>query len=322
MRSTVNLILPLHPKGVKWPYRPLIVLGRGCFGTVYSSIAENGEPVAIKKVKVSSDNTPRELMVLQALHSPFCLSLIDHFYSFANEPYLYLVTELMPDSLGQFIRTAHLAKRPVPNLLIKLFVYQLFAGLQHLHSLGIAHRDIKTDNCLVDFRSGRLKLIDFGSAKFMEKGGKSVSYIGSRICRAPELLLGCEQYDSKIDIWAAGCVIAEILLDAIPMFQGSCNEDQLVQIMQILGKPTEDDDVSFMHPKPFPNVDQICTVEMALPLSTGPELLKLLKSIFVYNPNKRPTATECMRSAYFDELFREGVKLPNGNPLPPLPRPH
>jgi glycogen synthase kinase 3 beta len=59
---------------------------------------------------------------------------------------------------------------------------------------------------------------------------------------------------------------------------------------------------------------------MALPLSTDPELLKLLKAIFVYNPSKRPTATECMRSAYFNELFIEGVKLPNGNPLPPLPR--
>jgi glycogen synthase kinase 3 beta len=321
IKGTVNLIIPSHPKGEKWHYHSLILLGRGSFGTVYSSVAESGENVAIKKVRVNPNETSRELMVLQALHSPFCLNLVDYYYTSGDEPCLCLVTEIMPESLGRFIRTAHLASQAVPAIMVKLFIFQMLAGLAHLHSLGIAHRDIKTDNCLVDPPTGRLKLIDFGSAKFLDKTSKSVSYIASRIYRAPELLLGCEHYDTKIDIWAAGCVIAEILLDAIPMFQGSCNADQLVQIMQILGRPTEDDDRSFIHPMPFPDVEQICTVEMALPLSVDPDLLKLLKAIFVYNPDKRPTAMECMRSPYFNELFVEGVKLPNGNPLPALPKP-
>ena len=321
--SQISFTKQIIPAKEKWKYRPLITLGRGAFGQVYSSMAENGETVAVKKVKIDPGVVNRELQVLELLHSPFCLSLIDYFYTTSPDgktSYLNLVTEIMPESLGRMIRNAHILKEPLNPLLTKLFIYQLFAGLVHIHSLGIAHRDIKTDNCLVDPRKGQLKIIDFGSAKVMEEGAVSVSYIASRIYRAPELLLDCTKYDNKIDIWAAGCVAAEIILDAIPMFQGCCNEDHLVQIMHVIGKPTPDDDKSFEHPIPFPDVEQICTLENALPLSCDQDLLQLLKRIFVYNPRKRPTAEECCRSPYFDELFKEGVKLPNGNPLPELPR--
>ena len=311
------------PVKEKWRYRQLITLGHGVFGTVYSSMAANGETVAIKQVKIDPELQNRELEVLGKLHSPFCLTLIDYFYTSSPDQqtrYLNLVTEIMPESLGRLIRNAHVMKQPLAPFLTKLFIYELFAGLAHIHSLGIAHRDIKTDNCLVDLRKGLLKIIDFGSAKIMDKDEANASYIASRIYRAPELLLDCTTYDNKIDIWAAGCVAAEIILDAIPMFQGSCNEDHLVQIMHVIGQPTPDDEKSFEHPIPFPKVKQICTIENALPLSTDPELLKLLKRIFVYNPAKRPTAVECCQSPYFNELFEEGVKLPNGHDLPELPR--
>jgi glycogen synthase kinase 3 beta len=302
----------------------MMMLGRGSFGIVYSSFGPHGEEVAVKKVKVDPSGSSRELSILELLRSPFCLSLIDYFYLpgvTADEKLLCLVTEKMPESLRRLIHTAHEMHRTLPGILIKLFSYQLLAGLSHIHSLGIAHRDIKTDNCLVDPPAGRLKIIDFGSAKRLRSGGPSASYIASRIYRAPELLLNTTHYDTKIDIWAAGCVISEILLDAIPMFQGSSNEDQLVQIMRILGPPTAEDEASFEHPLPFPKVEKICSIELALPLSIDPELLELLKSIFVYNPHKRPNADQLMRSPYFNELFQTGVKLPNGAPLPELPRP-
>jgi glycogen synthase kinase 3 beta len=308
----------------KWIYTPLIMLGRGSFGTVFSSMAADGQKVAVKKVMVEKGKMCTELEILKMLRSPFCLSLIDHYVQPASEDnmmYLFLVTEVMPESLGRLIRTSHQLGHRLPGLMIKLFLYQLFAGLAHIHSLGIAHRDIKTDNCLVDPVDGRLKIIDFGSAKVMEVGVHHASYIASRIYRAPELLLDSTLYTNKVDIWAAGCVAAEMVLEAIPMFQGSCNSDHLVQIMHVLGPPTAEDDASFDHPVPFPNVEQICTLEMALTLSTNKDLIQLLKSIFVYNPNKRPTAVECMKSPYFSDLFAKDAKLPNGNPLPKLPCP-
>jgi glycogen synthase kinase 3 beta len=302
----------------------MMILGRGAFGVVFSSFAPDGREVAVKKVKVDPSGSSRELSILEQLHSPFCLSLIDYYYlpgANPDEKLLCLVTEKMPESLRRLIRTAHDMHNPLPPILVKLFSYQLLAGLAHVHSLGIAHRDIKTDNCLVDPRAGRLKIIDFGSAKVLREGGPSASYIASRIYRAPELLLDTTHYDGKIDIWAAGCVIAEILLDAIPMFQGSSNADQMVQIMRVLGNPTREDDAAFEHPLPFPQVEKICSLEIALPLSVDPDLLAMLKAIFVYNPHKRPTAEQLMRSPYFAELFQPGTKLPSGVPLPELPRP-
>jgi serine/threonine protein kinase len=81
-----------------------------------------------------------------------------------------------------------------------------------MHLKGVCHRDIKPQNCLVDPSCHILKICDFGSAKKLQKGEDSVSYICSRYYRAPELLLGKKNYTEMIDVWSAGCVFAEMLL--------------------------------------------------------------------------------------------------------------
>jgi serine/threonine protein kinase len=89
-----------------------------------------------------------------------------------------------------------------------------------MHSKKIIHRDIKPRNLLVDPSCHVLKICDFGSAKFYSEEDASVSYICSRYYRAPELIFGSSKYDYSIDIWAAGCVIAE-LLRGTPLFKGN-----------------------------------------------------------------------------------------------------
>merc|ERR1711977_621659 len=81
-------------------------------------------------------------------------------------------------------------------------------------------------------------MCDFGSAKKLNPGETSVAYICSRYYRAPELILGEEQYNSDIDIWSIGCVIAEMFLGE-PIFPGVSSKDQLLKIMQLLGTPTQ-----------------------------------------------------------------------------------
>ena len=131
---------------------------------------------------------------------------------------------------------------------------QLAAALSHVHALGIAHRDIKPDNILVrDQRSDRTwpsaVLADFGHAKYVrpsavampagahahakdydeeseEEGegedgdevGSNCAYAFARFFRAPELFYGCSSYTFAPDVWALGCVIAEVLLDGVSLF--------------------------------------------------------------------------------------------------------
>lgn len=88
--------------------------------------------------------------------------------------------------------------------------------------------DSKTDH--------RLILCDFGSAKKLVPDEPNVSYICSRYYRAPELIFGNSQYTTQIDVWAVGCVIAELMLGQ-PIFPGESGVDQLVEIIKILGTP-------------------------------------------------------------------------------------
>jgi len=99
-------------------------------------------------------------------------------------------------------------------------MYGVFKGLADLHSIGITHRDIKLSNILIDnnkFPVLQIKICDLGSSKKLrsnpsDESTQSISYIGTRSFRAPELLVGNKFYDTKIDIWSAGIVFLKLIL--------------------------------------------------------------------------------------------------------------
>jgi glycogen synthase kinase 3 beta len=164
-------------------------------------------------------------------------------------------------------------------------------------------------------------LCDFGSAKRILPGDKSVSYIASRFYRGPELILGCEYYRSSIDIWAAGCCLAEILTAGLPLFQGSFSTGELLEIVKVIGPPTEEDLASFRHGANIEMASSnISTLENVLPRHTPGDILDLLSLIFTYQPDRRPSALTCMRHRCFDEIFAAGMAMPNGRPFPVLDR--
>jgi serine/threonine protein kinase len=78
---------------------------------------------------------------------------------------------------------------------------------------------------------------DFGSSKIIKADELQSSYVCSRHFRAPELLLGSTHYSTTVDMWAAGCVIVELLLGH-SIFMGETSLDQLVEIIKVLGTPT------------------------------------------------------------------------------------
>lgn len=99
------------------------------------------------------------------------------------------------------------------GLQIKCYMKQLLCGLEHCHSKGVLHRDIKGSNLLID-NNGNLKIGDFGLATVYEPNSKLplTSRVVTLWYRAPELLLGATDYGVAIDLWSVGCIIAELLV--------------------------------------------------------------------------------------------------------------
>lgn len=304
-------------------YEFVKTIGRGAFGIVVAAKDSNGCVVAIKKVKLDPHFVNRELEILKELDSKYCIRLINYFNTReCNEKYLNVVMEYFPQDLFSFVLKFREKKKFVPLIYVKLYGYQLFCGLNYLHTNGIAHRDLKPQNILINEETVELKICDFGSAKKLHDDEKSVAYIASRYYRAPELFMNCSFYTNAIDIWAAGCVIAEMLRSGLPLFQGISNMRCLEKIVNIIGQPTEDDYLSFQHTvradKEWKRTTNLADV---LPTHTPFFLIDLLEKIFVYNPKKRITAYECMNHPFFNDLFTgNSIVLPNGNTIPSLSR--
>ena len=104
---------------------------------------------------------------------------------------------------------------------IKCYMQQLLQGLEHCHSRGVLHRDIKGSNLLVN-NNGVLKVGDFGLATFLKPDKKQplTSRVVTLWYRAPELLLGSTSYGIAVDMWSVGCIIAELFVGK-PIMPGS-----------------------------------------------------------------------------------------------------
>ncbi|OHT01685.1 CMGC family protein kinase [Tritrichomonas foetus] len=306
-------------------YSPIKVVGQGAFGIVYAARDSANEFVAIKKVMLDPRYKNRELEILNLIKiHPNCVSLKAHFLTAGRrhgDACLNLVMDYLPMSLHMFNVKFRKDRKYPPLFYVKLFGFQIFAGLNHLHSHGIMHRDIKPNNIIIDMDSGELKICDFGSAKKAKKEEKNISYVASRYFRAPELILDCSFYSTEVDIWAAGCTIAEILMASQPLFEGNTSMGQFYEIVKIMGKPTNEDLASFQH-QTVPEIPDLefTPLETVLPRHTPRDLLDLFLTIFKYNPQKRPTANQCMGHPFFDDIFDPEITMPDGSPLPPLSR--
>ena len=137
---------------------------------------------------------------------------------------------------------------------IKWLMYQLISGVEYLHSEGVMHRDIKGANLLLN-NKGELKLTDFGLARKMSATKKNyTNRVVTLWYRAPELLLGSDQYGPAIDIWSVGCFFAELLTN-VPLFPGDVESRQLDLIFQKWGFPNETIWPGVTSLKLFPKLD-------------------------------------------------------------------
>ncbi|KAF5276499.1 hypothetical protein FQA39_LY06568, partial [Lamprigera yunnana] len=121
---------------------------------------------------------------------------------------------------------------------IKSYMIQTLQGLEYLHLNWILHRDLKPNNLLVN-QNGVLKIADFGLAKLYGSPNRiNTHQVVTRWYRSPELLFGAKQYSVGVDMWAVGCILAELML-RLPFLPGESDLDQLTKIFQVFGNPTE-----------------------------------------------------------------------------------
>ncbi|TRY50027.1 Serine/threonine protein kinase [Cryptosporidium tyzzeri] len=231
------------------------------FKTIYSDENENSyftKNSANGKVNTnfSHNKILREIATLRRLNGQKNIIQLKDFFLHENRYYLSL--EYFPHTLLQYLEKS---PKGLPIEIIRSSIYQLLTALKKCHSMGIIHRDVKPENILIKEieknMNLELKLCDFGFARFIQQNksysnqfkdslSKSVdslcvasrpltSYVSTRWYRAPELLVKSTEYGPGIDVWAVGCIMAE-LIDGEPLFPGTSDIDQLYLIRNTIGK--------------------------------------------------------------------------------------
>lgn len=290
------------------------MVGHGSFGVVFQTqLLPSNEIAAIKRVLQDKRFKNRELQIMKLVHHRNIVDLRYYFYTNndKNELYLNLILEFVPETLYKASHYYVSKRLSMPALEVKLYTYQMFRALNYIHSQGICHRDIKPQNLLINAETGVLKLCDFGSAKILNPAEPNVSYICSRYYRAPELIFGATNYTTKIDVWSAGCVMAELIVGQ-PLFPGESGVDQLVEIIKILGTPSREQ-IKSMNPNyteyKFPQIKPIPLSKIFKKMSN--DCIQFLVRVLEYSPIDRISCIEALADAYFDELRDLNTKLPN-----------
>ncbi|GBG67532.1 hypothetical protein CBR_g663 [Chara braunii] len=277
-----------------------ITLGEGTYGVVYKAIDKvTNRTVAIKKIRLGkykegvNVTALREIKLLRELKDPNIIELIDVYPHKRN---LHLVFEFMESDLEAVIRDRNLVLSPAD---VKSYLQMTLKGLAQCHKKWVLHRDLKPNNLLIS-HTGELKLADFGLARILgSPDRKLTSQVFARWYRAPELLFGSRQYGPAVDLWAAGCVFAELILRR-PVFPGSSDIDQLTKVFAAFGTPREAQwpDVScladYMEYVNFPAPPLSCLFP-----SASEDALDLLQKMFAFNPNHRISAQQALEHRYF-----------------------
>ncbi|XP_035861003.1 serine/threonine-protein kinase MAK-like isoform X5 [Sander lucioperca] len=282
-------------------YTTLKQLGDGTYGSVLLGKSNHtGELVAIKRMKrkfYSWDEclNLREVKSLKKLNHANVVKLKE---VIRENDYLYFVFEYMKENLYQLMKEREdkmFSENEIRNIL-----FQVLSGLAFVHKHGYFHRDMKPENLLC-MGPELVKIADFGLAREIRSQPPYTDYVSTRWYRAPEVLLKSNSYSSPIDIWAMGCIMAE-LYTLRPLFPGNSEVDEIFKICQVLGTLKKSDwpegynlatSMNFRFPKCVPT-----SLRSLIPNASN-EAITLMKDMLQWDPEKRPSAAQVLRYPYF-----------------------
>ncbi|NXX23286.1 ICK kinase, partial [Podargus strigoides] len=281
-------------------YTTIRQLGDGTYGSVLlGRSVESGELIAIKKMKRKFYSWEecmnlRELKSLKKLNHANVVKLKE---VIRENDHLYFVFEYMKENLYQLMKERN---KLFPESVVRNIMYQILQGLAFIHKHGFFHRDLKPENLLC-MGPELVKIADFGLAREIRSRPPYTDYVSTRWYRAPEVLLRSTSYSSPIDIWAVGCIMAEVYT-LRPLFPGASEIDTIFKICQVLGTPKKNDwpegyqlsaSMNFRWPQCVPN-----NLKTLIPNASS-EAVQLMRDMLQWDPKKRPTASQALRYPYF-----------------------
>ena len=287
-------------------------IGGGAFADVYKAKEKSsGELVAIKilKRKYKKLEDCLELGECKSLQKLLDVSISDQkgfnniiklnrFIFVKKTGTFNLVFEYMKQDLLELMKSkepGHLEESEIKDI-----IYQTLLGLAYMHKYGYFHRDMKPENLLINDKI--VKIADFGLAREIRSIPPYTEYVSTRYYRAPECILKSSNYNSPIDIWAVGCIMAEMYLHPKPLFYGQNEKEVLNKICSILGTPTHDTWAK--------GIQQANLIGIKLPNNSGtdlaniipnasPKAIEVMKEMLQWDPNKRPTAISLLNHSFF-----------------------
>ncbi|XP_078287157.1 cyclin-dependent kinase-like 1 isoform X1 [Rhinoraja longicauda] len=216
-------------------YERLGKIGEGSYGVVFRCRnRDTGHIVAVKKYMESDDDpqikkiAAREVQMLKKLKHVNLVNLLE---VFRYKRKMHLVFEYCDQTV---LNELDKYPRGVAEDRVKSIVRQTLQAVNFCHKHNCIHRDVKPENILIT-KHGVVKLCDFGFARILTgPGDEYTDYVATRWYRAPELLVGDIQYGPPVDVWAIGCVFAE-LTSGNALWPGRSDLDQLHLISKTLG---------------------------------------------------------------------------------------
>jgi len=262
-------------------------LGEGTFSITYLARDEAGNKVAVKHIqkrKVKEEDWSNEIDILRLLqrnphpHIVSCLDIVE------DEENVYIVEELLPHGDLLTFLTQH---SPLREADIRRLFWSVLSAVEHLHSLGIVHRDIKLENLLLSNR-GKVKLIDFNlSCPFSEKT-LLTRFCGSLPYCPPEMVLRTPYVGPEVDVWALGVLLYLLLFARYPF-------------------PVDDErDIACLRRFMTNLLSAQYTIPSCHPYSN--EAVHLLRSFFKTDRTKRPSIETIKNHPWFKNLKEEERK--------------
>jgi len=291
----------MENKSVHDDYDVKELIGSGNFSKVYLGVEKKtSEKFAIKMIDkklVENTRLENEIQILKKVNHKNIISLKD---IYETQSKLYLVMELVTggELFNKIVEIGAYSESIAKDL-----VRQILHGVKYLHSLNIAHRDLKPTNLLLkSSESNEIKIADFGLSKILGPDSMMQTACGTPIYVAPEVLKG-DGYDKEVDLWSVGVIMYILLCGFPPFFDDGENMGQLFE--QIMAG-------DFDFPDPYwTDIDESAK--------------NLIEHLLVVDPSKRYTADQALAHTWlqserdhslptFQEKFKETLRGEPENP--------